>query len=110
MIFVQKWTSSKHVQRRSFQIKIIEKYYSDRKHLRVEWLLMFQNSSVRNTYKQKRKQNEAGRKIAPNTGANATKFFALATKSLKLVANLATRISNHTLIPRDLAIVEDLLR
>ena len=48
----------------------------------------------------------AGRKIAPNTGANATKFFALATKSLKLVANLATRISNHTLIPRDLAIVE----
>ena len=52
----------------------------------------------------------AGRKIAPNTGANATKFFALATKSLKLVANLATRISNHTLIPRDLAIVEDLLR
>ena len=44
-----------------------------------------------------------GRKIAPNTGANATKFFTLATKSLKLVANLATRISNHTLIPRDLA-------
>ena len=52
----------------------------------------------------------SGRKIAPNTGANATKFFALATKSLKLVANLLTRISNHTLIPRDLAIVEDLLR
>ena len=51
-----------------------------------------------------------GCKTAPNTGANATKFFALATKSLKLVANLATRISNHTLIPRDLAIVEDLLR
>ena len=51
-----------------------------------------------------------GRKTAPNTGANATKFFALATKSLKLVANLATRISNHTLIPRDIAIVEDLLR
>ena len=52
----------------------------------------------------------SGRKIAPNTGAKATKFFALATKSLKLVANSATRISNHTLIPRDLAIVEDLLR
>ena len=52
----------------------------------------------------------SGRKIAPNTGANATKFFALATKFLKLVANLATRISNHTLIPRDLTIVEDLLR
>ena len=50
---------------------------------------------------------QAGRKIAPNTGANATKFFTLATKSLKLVANLATRISNHTL-PRDLVIVEDL--
>ena len=28
-----------------------------------------------------------GRKIAPNTGANATKFFTLATKSWKLVAN-----------------------
>ena len=54
--------------------------------------------------------SQAGRKIAPNTGANATKFFALATKSLKLVANLATSIFNHTLIPRDLAIVEDLLR
>ena len=49
----------------------------------------------------------AGRKIAPNTGANATKFFTLATKSWKIVANLATRISNHTL-PRDLVIVEDL--
>jgi len=49
----------------------------------------------------------AGRKIAPNTGANATKFFTLATKSWKLVANLATRISNHTW-PRDLVIVEDL--
>ena len=48
-----------------------------------------------------------GRKIAPNTGANVTKFFTLATKSWKLVANLATRISNHTL-PRDLVIGEDL--
>ena len=47
----------------------------------------------------------AGRKIAPNTGANATKFFTLATKSWKLVANLATTTSNHTL-PRDLVIVE----
>ena len=46
-----------------------------------------------------------GRQIAPNTGANATKFFTLATKSWKLVANLATTISNHTL-PRDLVIVE----
>ena len=49
----------------------------------------------------------AGRKIAPNTCANVTKFFTLATKSWKLVAKLATRISIHTL-PRDLVIVEDL--
>ena len=49
----------------------------------------------------------SGRKIAPNTGTNATKFFTLATKSWKLVAKLATRIANHTL-PRDLVIVEDL--
>ena len=48
-----------------------------------------------------------GRKIAPNTGANATKFFTLATKFLELVAKLAARISNHTL-PRDPVIVEDL--
>ena len=48
----------------------------------------------------------AGRKIAPNTGANATKFFMLATKSWKLVAKLATRISNHT-FPRNLGIVEE---
>ena len=49
----------------------------------------------------------SGHKIATNTGANATKFFTLATKSWKLVAKLATRISNHTL-PRDQVIVEDL--
>ena len=48
----------------------------------------------------------AGRKIAPDTGANATKFFMLATKSWKLVAKLATRISNHTL-PRNLVVVEE---
>ena len=42
-------------------------------------------------------EQNSGRKIAPNTGANATKFFILATKSWKLVAKLATRISNHTL-------------
>ena len=47
-----------------------------------------------------------GRKIAPNTDANATKFFTLATKSWKLVAKLATRISNHTL-PRNLVIIEE---
>ena len=50
-----------------------------------------------------------GHKIAPNAGANGTKFFTLASKSWKLVAKLATRISNHTL-PRDLVIVEDLKR
>ena len=47
-----------------------------------------------------------GRKIAPNTGTNATKFFTLASKSWKLVVKLATRISNHTL-PRDLEICKD---
>ena len=50
---------------------------------------------------------KSGRKIAPNTSANATKFFTLATKSWKLVAKLVTRISNH-ILPRDLVIVEDL--
>ena len=49
----------------------------------------------------------AGHQIAPNTGANAAKFFTLATKSWKLVAKLATRIPNH-ISPRDLVIVEDL--
>ena len=53
--------------------------------------------------------SDTGHKIAPNTGANATKFFTLATKSWKLDAKLPTRISNHTL-PRDLVVVEDLLR
>ena len=57
---------------------------------------------------QANEQANPGRRIAPNTGANATKFFTLATKSWKLVANLATQISNRTL-PRDLhvVIVED---
>ena len=58
-------------------------------------------------YKDNNSSYVTGRKIAPNTAANATAFFTLATKSWKLVANLATRISNHTL-PRDLVIVEDL--
>ena len=48
-----------------------------------------------------------GRKIAHNTGANATKFFTLATKYWKVVAKLATRISSHTL-PRDLMMINDL--
>ena len=40
---------------------------------------------------------QSGREIAPNTGANATKFFILATKSSKVVAKLATRMlhDNH---------------
>ena len=40
----------------------------------------------------------SGREIAPDTGANATKFFTLATKSWKLVAKLATKMlyHNHT--------------
>ena len=41
-----------------------------------------------------------GREIAPNTGANATKFFTLATKSWKLVAKLATRMFYHNLSKR----------
>ena len=39
----------------------------------------------------------AGHEIVPNTGANATKFFTLATKSWKLVAKLATRMFHHNL-------------
>ena len=42
----------------------------------------------------------AGREIAPNTGANATKFFTLATKSWKLVAKLATTTFHHNLTKR----------
>ena len=41
-----------------------------------------------------------GRGIAPNTGANATKFFTLATKSWKLVAKLATKMFHHNLTKR----------
>ena len=41
-----------------------------------------------------------GREIAPNTGANATNFFTLATKSWKLVAKLATRMFHHNLTKR----------
>ena len=51
--------------------------------------------------------NNAGRKIVPNTDANAPKFFTLATKSYKLVAKLATRMLHHTLL-RDLVNIEDL--
>ena len=37
------------------------------------------------------------REIAPNTGANVTKFFTLVTKSSKVVAKLATRMLHHNL-------------
>ena len=37
----------------------------------------------------------AGREIATNTGANATKFVTLATKSWKVVVKLATRMLHH---------------
>ena len=47
---------------------------------------------------------EAGHEIAPNTGANeskffslATKFFSLVTKSWKLGTKLATRMLHHNL-------------
>ena len=39
----------------------------------------------------------AGREIAPNTGANVTKFFTLAAKSWKLVGKLVTRMFHHNL-------------
>ena len=41
-----------------------------------------------------------GREIAPNTSANATKFFTLATKSSKFVAKLAIRMFHHNLTYR----------
>ena len=44
--------------------------------------------------------NVSGREIAPNTGANAPKFFTLATKSWKLVAKLVTRTFHHNLTKR----------
>ena len=44
--------------------------------------------------------NLAGHEIAPDTGANVTKFFTLATKSWKLVSKLATRMFHHNLTKR----------
>ena len=38
---------------------------------------------------------ESGCEIVPNTGANATKFFAVATKSWELASKLATRMLHH---------------
>ena len=45
-------------------------------------------------------RQNSGREIAPNTGANATKFFTLATKSWKLVAKLATTTFHYNLTKR----------
>ena len=42
-----------------------------------------------------------GREIVPSTGANATKFFTLASKSWKLVAKLARDIVNKKEIFKD---------
>ena len=42
----------------------------------------------------------SGREIVPNTGANVTKFFTLATKSRKLAAKLTPRMLHHNLIWR----------
>ena len=44
--------------------------------------------------------NLAGHEIAPDTGANVTKFFTLVTKSWKLVTKLATRMFHHNLTKR----------
>ena len=44
--------------------------------------------------------NLAGHEIAPDTGANVTKFFTLMTKSCKLVTKLATRMFHHNLTKR----------
>ena len=53
------------------------------------------------------RQDLPGREITPNTGANTTKFFPLATKSWKLVtkswnlvAKLATWMFHHNLTER----------
>ena len=54
----------------------------------LEWNLISDLETLR---------ENSGREIAPNTGANATKFFTLATKSWKLVAKLATRMFHHNL-------------
>ena len=42
----------------------------------------------------------SGHEIAPNTGANVTKFFTLVTKSWKLVTKLVTRMFHHNLTKR----------
>ena len=46
------------------------------------------------------REDNSGREIAPNTGANATRFFTLATKSWKVVAKLATTTFHHNLTKR----------
>ena len=65
---------------------------SDLKHYATHfWLFVCVQSTVQNSYHtiywytearhRERKNVSAGREIAPNTGANATKFFTLTTKS-----------------------------
>ena len=54
----------------------------------LEWNLFLDLETLR---------ENSGREIAPNTGANATKFFTLATKSWKLVAKLVTWMFHHNL-------------
>ena len=64
----------------------------------LEWYQSeFGDTKNLQTYLTGLKKNITGREIAPNTGANATKFFTLATKSWKLVAKLATRMFHHNL-------------
>ena len=62
----------------------------------LEWYQSeFGDTTNLQTYLRGLKKNITEREIAPNTGANATKFFTLATKSWKLVAKLATRMFHH---------------
>ena len=44
--------------------------------------------------------SNTAREIAPNSGANATKFFTFVAKSWKLVSKLATGIFHHNLTKR----------
>ena len=55
--------------------------YSTKLNIKLSTVIVSQD----NPYMAVRVSCKSGRKIAPNTGANATKFFTLATKSWKLV-------------------------
>ena len=106
-----KWSSDIVARKRVGLFKNLKYFYFDAS-LRVAKRKIFYWSTSKFIFSETngkilKARHTSGHKIAPNTGANATKFFTLATKSWKLVAKLATRISNHTL-PRDLVIFEDL--